>query len=472
MPGRMEFEFQFRGSKRPPSFGSEARMRILLMGDFSARGSRGFGEPELGRRPLLRIDAETFDAVLAQLAPRLRIPGATAEATPLVLDFAALDDFHPDQLAPKLEAQPGFQFPPALVSADREPAPSAVGGGGVGKETRPTAAATGEEDTMARLLGGGLPPAAPGGADISALLKHVVAPHITPAVDPRLPRQAAAAQQTAGQRLRDLLHEPGFQRLEAAWRAVHRLVHSVESEDVTVSLLDVSRQELAVDLAAGPDGCALHRRLGDAHPAWSLLIADEFFGPAADDVAQLAALGAIASQTGAPLIAGADPQIDWAALSETDAARWQSLRHSPAAGWIGLALPRWLLRLPYGPKTNPVESFPFDEFAATRPHEAYLWGNPAYACALLAAAAFRDRGADMALGDVVEIDRLPCHTYREEGEARMQPCAEVFLSERLGTTLLGRGLIPLASSRDRNAIRVLRFQSIADPPAALAGPWK
>jgi type VI secretion system protein ImpC len=188
-------------------------------------------------------------------------------------------------------------------------------------------------------------------------------------------------------------------------------------------------------------------------------------------VALLSALGAVATQIGAPVLAAADPRLDWSALDGEAAARWQALRASAQARAIGLALPRWLLRLPYGPKTDPVEAFPFDELGGKRAHEAYLWGNPAFACALLAVAAFREKGADMQLGDVLELDDLPAHTYREDGESHLQACAEVFMPERVSTALLGLGLMPLISARDRNSARLARFQSIADPPASLIGPW-
>jgi type VI secretion system protein ImpC len=464
MPGRMELDFQVRAGKRAPSFGGDTHLRILLLGDFSGRASRGVTEA-LAARPIARVDAERFDAVLAKLAPRLVLAGAGG---PVSLDFAGLDDFHPDQLLPKLAGLPD------LVAATAPPAPGAP------PAPAPTGrdSARGEEDTMARLLGGGLPPAASTGeANIRTLLASAVAPHITPAADPARAGAAAARDEATAQRLRALLHAPAFQRLEAAWRAVHRLVHSLESEDVTVFLLDVSRAELGADLAAGPEASTLHERLAATEPAWSLLIVDELFGPGAEDVGLLTALGAIAKATSVPLIAGADPRRDWGALTADEAARWRDLRRSPFASAVGLALPRWLLRAPYAPRTNPIESFAFQELAGRGAHEdaheEYLWGNPAFACALLAAAAFRENGADMSLGDVVDIDRLPHCTYRDaDGEVRLQPCAETFLTERAAAALIDGGFIPLASARDRNAVRVLRFQSIADPPAALSGPWK
>ena len=468
MAGRMEFQFQFRGPRRTPSFGAgQARLRLLLLGDWSGRGQRGVAEPDLARRPLLRIDLDSFDQVMARLAPRLILPATADERVPEALALTSLDHFHPDHLCRNLEVFAGLQALRARLldastfasTADAlEPPPS-------------TPAVPPPADTLERLLGGKPRPAASeAGPDMGAFLRQVVAPHITPAADARQPRLVAAVDEAAAQHLRGLLHQPSFQRLEAAWRALHRLVTSIEDE-TTLFLLDVSREELAADLAGHPDGSGLHQRLADPDSPWSLIIADEIFGPGAADLALLSALGAVAAQTGAPVIAAVDPHVDWNGLDDEAAARWQSLRQSPQACAIGLALPRWLVRLPYGPKTDPIESFPFDELGHGRAHESYLWGNPAFACALLAAAAFRQNGADMQLGDVQELEELPCHTFREEGESRMQPCAEVFLGERKISELLDRGLIPLVSARDRNALRVPRFQSIADPPSPLEGPW-
>ena len=467
MAGRMEFEFTFRGQKRAPSFGSgEAKLRILLAGDFSGRGGRGASEPtpDLARRPLLRIDLDSFDQVMAKLAPRLVLAPAVDDRPPDTLAFAALDDFHPDRLCQRLEVFAGFR---ALRERLLDPGTFAQAAAAL-EPAAPQAAPAVPADTLERLLGG-RPKVASEGGDIGAFLQKVVAPHITPAPDARQPRLVAAVDEAAGHHLRGLLHAPAFQELEAAWRAAHRLVSSVE-EETSVFLLDVSRLELMADLAGNPDGSGLHRRLTEPAASWSLLVVDETFGAGPEDVALLSALGAVAAQVGAPVLAAADPHLDWSALDGEAAARWQSLRQSPQASAIGLALPRWLLRLPYGEKTDAIESFPFEELTA-RTHEHYLWGNPAIACALLAAAAFRQNGADMQLGDVLELDDLPAHTYREDGEAHLQPCAEVFMPERVSTALIGRGLMPFVSARDRNSARLARFQSIADPAKPLIGPW-
>lgn len=74
-------------------------------------------------------------------------------------------------------------------------------------------------------------------------------------------------------------------------------------------------------------------------------------------------------------------------------------------------------------------------------------------------------------GDVLDLSELPAHVYEEAGERRTKPCAEVLLGERASDAILKASLMPLMSYRGRNQARLARFQSIADPPAALSGPW-
>ena len=74
-------------------------------------------------------------------------------------------------------------------------------------------------------------------------------------------------------------------------------------------------------------------------------------------------------------------------------------------------------------------------------------------------------------GDYLDMEDLPAHTFEEEDEIRMMACAEVFLTERAAEAMLDRGLMPLISYRNRNVVRLMRFQSIAEPCKALEGPW-
>jgi type VI secretion system protein ImpC len=150
---------------------------------------------------------------------------------------------------------------------------------------------------------------------------------------------------------------------------------------------------------------------------------------------------------------------------------WHSLRALPEAAYVGLALPRFLLRLPYGPDTEPVELFDFDEMPGEPVHEQYLWGNPAMACASLLGQEFSESGWAMRPGTLQEIGGLPIHVHTSGEERKTTPCAEVVLTERAAEAILDKGIMPLLSFKGRDTVRLARFQSMADPPTRLAGRW-
>jgi len=291
--------------------------------------------------------------------------------------------------------------------------------------------------------------------------------------------------------MRTVLHDPDFQALEAAWRGVRRLVDSLElGDELKLYLVDISKGELLEDLAASngnPLDSAAHRlvveasRRGVDEQPWSLLVGNYSFGADADDIALLGHLGVLASQAGGPLLAAADSSLigcdalserseprNWAFKDPDVEKRWNALRRSPAARWLGLAMPRVLLRLPYGARTEPVEGFSFEEFATTADHEAYLWGNSALACAQVIARSFLDEDQGAATEGPHEIDDLPAHVRDHDGERHLQACAEFVLPVRVGEEMLRRGMIPVLSYGNRNAVRVLRVQSIAEPVSSLA----
>jgi type VI secretion system protein ImpC len=292
---------------------------------------------------------------------------------------------------------------------------------------------------------------------------------------------------------RQILHHPAFQALEAAWRGVHYLITNLElDENLQLHLLNLSRAELAADLHnAGTDlsQAALQhvlieapRQAPDSTP-WALLLGDYHFDESANDVAQLAALGALAAQAKAPFIAAAKASIvgsaalhshgeprDWQPLEGEAQERWQALRKSPQAAWLGLALPRLLLRLPYGKGGEHVEQFEFAE--STLEHDAFLWGNPSLGCGLLLAQAFQEDGWQMQAGGVLDLSDMPAYTYKLDGETHLLPAAETCLLERASEAIAQAGLMPMLSYKNRNAVRLLRFQSIALPVRALAGSWQ
>ncbi|MCI0379781.1 MAG: type VI secretion system contractile sheath large subunit, partial [Gemmataceae bacterium] len=151
---------------------------------------------------------------------------------------------------------------------------------------------------------------------------------------------------------------------------------------------------------------------------------------------------------------------------------WQELRQLPEAEYVGLALPRFLLRMPYGKDFAGTEQFAFEEMVQESTHDSYLWGNPALACALLLGQSFSQAGWSLTPGNILDVDRLPLHYFENEGERQVNPCAEVLLGNRAMEQILDNGLMPVVSQKDRDAIRLARFQSVASPPRPLAGRWQ
>lgn len=489
------FEFNPGAAHAPAPTDPGQPMRILVMGDFSGRASRGLDDGAgLATRAIHRIDIDNLERAPARLSCALELAPDGPDCTPVHIDFCQLDDFLPDRLYRKPEL---FEAVAGLRTRLDDPASfdqaAAQLGAGLAPPRAGTAATAHQADSpFAQLLGGDMrrpavAHAAPTASDqdgLAAFVRSVVGP-ITVA-DPRRAHAVAALDALSGERMRALLHDPAFRRLEAAWRSLALLITSVQlDEQLQVHLLDVSKRELLADLpGSGGDlsAAAMYRLLveqprqsPDSHP-WSLLVADYRFDNGAADTAALAALGAIAAQAGAPVLAapaagaaGAGPQC---AADGDSAARWSALRRSAQARWIGLATPDLLLRLPYGSKTDRIESFDFEELRALPTHDDYLWGNPAFGCALLLARSFGQSGWDMRADDQLDIDDLPAHTWQRDGEAQLQACGGVHLSERAGAAILQQGPMPLLSFKNRNAVRLLRFQSIADPLQALAGPWQ
>ena len=141
----------------------------------------------------------------------------------------------------------------------------------------------------------------------------------------------------------------------------------------------------------------------------------------------------------------------------------------PEAVHLGLALPRFLLRQPYGKGSDTIETFAFEEMPTEPEHESYLWGNPAFLCGHLLAELFAAQGSELEVdGGGGEVGGLPTHTFTSDGETQVKPCAEAWLNERAAEAILKRGIMPVLSVRGQDAVQLLTLRAISDPPMPLA----
>jgi type VI secretion system protein ImpC len=444
----MEFEFDLGGARQHRAARDDGEpMRLLVIGDFS--GKPPAERQPLATRPTHNVDVDTLDAVIQRIGPRLLRPSGGEIA------FCSIDDFHPDSLFRRVDV---FE---ALRRARTTPPPRSAGA----------------DDDLGRLLG--KPPkatttdAAPAGG-IDALIRGIVAPHIVEDTAAETKTYLGAVDAATAAEMKTLLHEPGFQALESTWRGIQWLTSSLDLDGpLQLHLFDATREELIADVVAARGQLAntgLYKALVDRSRnvpgghSWSVITAVLEFDASDTDMGLLASLGSIAAHAGAPLLAGADASL----MAEATLANWSALRRSTVAPHIGLTTPRVLLRLPYGKASDPIESFAFEEVDGAPAPGELLWGNGALAAALLLGRGFNERGWEMEPGDDREIADLPAYTFTRDGERELQPCAEWLLTESQIDTAIRSGLIPIAGQRHRNALTMVRVQSIADPPAPLA----
>jgi len=477
----------------------ETPFRIIILGDFSGRANRGIIDSKIVIRKPLSVDRDNIDDVMAKLNVEISLPVLGEDNAPVSVKFAEMEDFHPDRLYERLDIfnsisdlKKGLKDPKivaALAGPETPPPPAR-------EQARSVEIPQASGSLLDRIMDeahGGKAADRPfqGEPQMQRFLKDITEPHLVAGAHPKQAELTASVDEIAGEMLRRILHHPDFQAVESLWRGLYFLVTRLDTdENLKIYLLDVSKEELAADLMSSDDltKTGIYKLLaGEAvktfgSEPWAVVAGQYRFGDEPGDISLLGRVAKIAMVGGAPFVAAAsDTVLGCKSLAETpdpdewkeyagDRA-WDALRRIPEAGYLGLALPRFLLRLPYGEKTEPLESFPFEEMPDASVHDHYLWGNPAWASACLLGRAFLENGWSFLPGQVVELDGMPLHIYKEDGESVAKPCAEVALTEKAAERILDKGLLLLLSYRNQDVIRLARFQSLADPPTNLGGRW-
>jgi len=160
-------------------------------------------------------------------------------------------------------------------------------------------------------------------------------------------------------------------------------------------------------------------------------------------------------------------EADCKALEPKLQAAWSQVRALAEAERVGLALPRFLLRQPYGANGEPIDAFSFEELPADLPHESFLWGNPAVLCGHVLAEAFMAEAWKATTNGFGEVGDLPVYRFKANGESKVKPCAETWMPESVAEHILANGLIPILSIKGRDAVRVGGLRSISSRGAAL-----
>lgn len=312
-------------------------------------------------------------------------------------------------------------------------------------------------------------------------LQHFIAEMLAPSksterVDKNLiDVMIAEIDQRLSAQINEILHHKEFQKLESAWRSLKYLVDKVDfRENIKVEMLNVSKDDLINDFEDSPEvpksglyKTVYSREYGTfgGKPV-GLMIGNYDFGAGPQDIALLQKCASVAAMAHAPFISAAGPQMfgekSWETLPNLkdlkslfegpQYARWHAFRESEDARYVGLCMPRFLLRLPYGANTVPVKKFNFEEDSVGN-HNAYLWGNAAVAMATRVADSFaKYRWCPNIIGPQAggTVEDLPLHQYEAMGEIQTKIPTEIQLTERREYELSEEGFIGLTFRKDSN----------------------
>lgn len=288
--------------------------------------------------------------------------------------------------------------------------------------------------------------------------------------------------------LDEILHHPDFQRLESSWRSMNFLVSRTDfRENIKIEMLNVAKDELLEDFedAAEIVKSGLYKTVYSGEygqfggKPYACLIGNYEFDAGPQDMRLLQHTAAVAAMSHTPFMAAAAPDFfgveDYTALPNLkdiksimegpNYIKWQSFRETEDARYVGLALPRFLLRLPYGPETQPVRNFNYQE-GISASHENYCWGNAAFAFATRITDSFaKYRWCANIIGPQGggAVEDLPLHQYEAMGTIQTKIPTEVLISERREFELAEEGFMALTMRKGSDNAAFFSANSVQKP---------
>ena len=289
-----------------------------------------------------------------------------------------------------------------------------------------------------------------------------------------------------------IIHNEEFQTLEGAWRGLHHLVNNTETDEtLKIKVMNISKKELGRNLkkfrGTAWDQSPLFKRIYDEEygqfggEPYGLLVGDYSFDHSPQDTQLLGDMAQVAAAAHAPFITAAAPTVmqmeSWEELSNPrdltkifqtpEYAAWRSLRESDDSRYVGLTMPRFLARLPWGAKTEPVEEFNFEEDMANADHSRFTWCNSAYAMATNITRAFKHFGWCSNIRGVESggaVEGLPTFTFPDaDGGLAMKCPTEIAIPDRREAELAKNGFMPLIFKKNSDFAAFIGAQSLQKP---------
>jgi type VI secretion system protein ImpC len=289
-----------------------------------------------------------------------------------------------------------------------------------------------------------------------------------------------------------IMHHPDFQKLEGSWRGMHHLINNTETDEMLkIKVLNISKKDAHKTLkkfkGTAWDQSPIFKKIYEHEyglfggEPFGCLLGDYEFDHSPTDVEFLNGIAEISASAHVPFIAAAAPTLlnmeSWQELSNPrdltkifqtpEYASWRSLREAEDSRYIGLTMPRFLSRLPYGAKTAPVEEFAFEEDVEHADHNKYTWSNSAYAMAVNINRAFKLYGWCSRIRGIESggaVEGLPTHTFpTDDGGVDMKCPTEIAISDRREAELAKNGFMPLLHKKNSDFAAFIGAQSLQKP---------
>ena len=288
--------------------------------------------------------------------------------------------------------------------------------------------------------------------------------------------------------LDEVLHNPDFQKMESAWRSLKFIVDRTNfRENIKLEIMNLSKQDMLDDFSDAPEvvqsglyKVAYSREYGQfGGQPYAAIIGNYEFGPGPQDIKLLQDLSAVAAMSHAPFIAATSPEMfgidDFSKLPDLkdlksifegpQYARWQAFRNSEDSHYVGLTVPHFLLRLPYGPATNPTKSFTYEE-GVSEGNDRFLWGNTAFAFATRLTESFANyRWCANIIGPQGggTVENLELYQYESMGAIQTKIPTEIVITDRKEFELAEEGFIALTMRKGSNNAALFSAKSCQKP---------
>jgi len=266
----------------------------------------------------------------------------------------------------------------------------------------------------------------------------------------------------------EILHNENVQKLESAWRSLKYLVDRTDfRENIKVELFNVNKQDLLDDFEDAPEiskaglyRTAYSNEFGQfGGQPYGLMVGNYEFEAGASDIKLLQHISSVAAMNHAPFISAASPKFfgiesfaelpglkDLKSIFEMPQyTKWQGFRESEDSRNVGLTLPHFMLRVPYGKESVPVKSFDYTEDVSGGDKD-FLWGNAAFAFASRVTDSFaKYRWCANIIGPQGggAVEDLPVYNYESMGEIQTKIPTEVMISDRREFELAEEGFMAL-----------------------------